>query len=323
MELQTRHIVDGLEIDLFADNVESVTKYVPRRMLGSEMIKDRLYEPAQGDVLYHYCDSAAFRGIISSRSVWATAFYALNDPAERKWGFNAFVESTRRLEGILTKEFTEVVTAIVTRAHLHSMLMVCSLSLHADSDNQWRRYADNGQGFAVGFSANALRMPAKPLRILYEPERQIREIMGNLCHMHKVERELGFRYNDQFQGHCIHLGLDLCAYKDPTFRKEKEVRYAHIAGLVSSGGAVYIIPLGARGPEGQRLSEPCKTLFRARDGVEVPYVALDWTDKGKVAPLASVILGPGYPASERDVEDFLAAERLSGARVLRSRARLT
>lgn len=152
------------------------------------MIKDRLYAPAPGEVLYHYCDDLGFRGIINSKTIWATAFYALNDPSERKWGVTAFVESARRLERIVSKDFMGQVAAIVNHAHLHSMLMVCSLSLHSDSKNQWQRYASRGKGFCIGFSANALRLPAKPLRILYDPEAQVQEICANLDHVHQVQK---------------------------------------------------------------------------------------------------------------------------------------
>jgi hypothetical protein len=160
------------------------------------MIQDRLYEPARDEVLYHYCDEPSFRGIIGSKSLWASAFYALNDPAERKWGYEVFAESCRRLKPVVDNEYLEIVTNIVNRAYSSSILMVCSFSLDPDSWNQWQRYAASGQGFAIGFSAKALRMPAKPLRILYDPELQIDELTGNLCHIYEHQRKLGFPYED-------------------------------------------------------------------------------------------------------------------------------
>jgi Protein of unknown function (DUF2971) len=193
------------------------------------MIADRLFRPNGEEVLYHYCDEASFRGIVSSRTLRASAFYALNDPAERKWGYRVLTDSCKRLRASVDGHFLNNVTGIVDRVYESSMLMVCSLSLHPDSENQWRRYAAARQGFSIGFSASSLRMPAKPLRILYNRARQIDELVGNLRHIYLYQKSLGFPYEAEFQQHCFQLRQDLCAYKDPAYRDEMEVRYAHVA----------------------------------------------------------------------------------------------
>jgi hypothetical protein len=163
-------------------------------------------------------------------------------------------------------------------------------------------------------------MPAKPFRILYDPELQVKELMGNLRHIYEHQRTLGFPYEDEFQAHCIHLGLDLCAYKDPAFQEEKEVRYAHMAGL-APGEKQQIIPLGARGPDGNRLSEPCETLYRTRGNVEVPYVALDWSDKGRVEPVTMVTVGPNNGESDESIRAYLDSRGLTATRLTRSTGR--
>jgi len=279
------------------------------------MILGRLYVPAKDEILYHYCDEPSFRGIIESRTIWASAFNALNDPLERKWGRAVFVESCRRLKAIVHNDYLDIVTDIVNQAYSTSILMVSSFSLHPDYRDQWQRYAASGQGFAVGFSANALRLPAKPLRILYDPELQIKELTGNLRHIYEHQRKLGFPYEEEFQAHCHYLALDLCAYKDPAFQEENEVRYAHVAGLVP--GEQLIIPLGARGPAGSRL-EPCQTLYRTRGNVEVPYVALDWSDKGRAEPVSIVTVGPNNRQSDKSVRAYLDSQGLTAARLTRS-----
>jgi hypothetical protein len=284
------------------------------------VIQDRLYVPERDEILYHYCDEPSFRGIIESGTIWASAFYALNDPAERTWGHEVFVESCRQLKAIVHNDYLEVVTDIVNLAYSSSILMVSSFSLHPDHWDQWQRYAASGHGFAIGFSANALRMPAKPLRILYDPELQIKELTGNLRHIYAHQQTLGFPYEDEFQDHCFHLGLDLCAYKDPAFQEEKEVRYAHMAGL-APGKKQRIIPLGARGQDGNRLSEPCATLYRTRGGVEVPYVALDWSNKGRVEPVTIVTIGSNNAESEDNIRAHLDSRGLTPTRLTRSTVR--
>jgi hypothetical protein len=50
------------------------------------MLLDRLYRPANNELIYHYCSSAAFVGIVNSRTMWLSAYDSLNDSTERGWG---------------------------------------------------------------------------------------------------------------------------------------------------------------------------------------------------------------------------------------------
>jgi hypothetical protein len=54
------------------------------------MILDRVYTPADGELIYHYCPPMAFLAIIKSRTVWSSAYYVLNDSTERMWGYSIF-----------------------------------------------------------------------------------------------------------------------------------------------------------------------------------------------------------------------------------------
>jgi hypothetical protein len=50
------------------------------------MIVDRLYIPPDGELIYDYCNPQAFLEIVRSRTIWLSAYYALNDSLERMWG---------------------------------------------------------------------------------------------------------------------------------------------------------------------------------------------------------------------------------------------
>jgi hypothetical protein len=93
-----------------------------------------------------------------------------------------------------------------------------------------------------------------------------------------------------------------------------------MAGLVP-GEKEQIIPLGARGRDGKRLSEPCEILHRTRGEVEVPYVALDWSDKGRVEPVTMVVVGPNNAENSVDVRAYLGTRGLAAARLTRSTVR--
>jgi Protein of unknown function (DUF2971) len=197
------------------------------------MILDRLYRPTEGELIYHYCAPQAFLEIVRTQTVWLSAYYALNDSLERMWGYSVFDKAIDQLKHEVDKKFVDIVRAMVTAAYARSLVLIGSYSLDPDVLGQWRAYADDGRGFAIGFSNNLMELPAKPLRVLYDEEAQTRELIGNIRHTYEYEKSIGFKFDDQFQGHWFNIGLDLCAYKHPGFKDEKEVRLAHVSGLGS------------------------------------------------------------------------------------------
>jgi hypothetical protein len=283
------------------------------------MILDRFYTPADDELIYHYCPAVAFLEIIKSRTVWSSAYYVLNDSTEREWGYSIFTRVADQLRGELGQAFIDSVSAIIHRAYSSSIVMISSFSLDPDVLSQWRAYADGGRGFAIGFSAKLMQMPAKKLRVLYDEERQLDEFVGNLRHTFGYEKSIGFRYDEEFQRHWQNVGLDLCAYKNPAFREEKEIRFAHVSGLVPEGKSWKIVSAGARDRDGKTLSSPVEVRFRTSDGILVPYVALDYSNQGKMSPIKEVILGPQNKNAESNIEILLNTLGIKDVSVRRSR----
>ncbi len=282
------------------------------------MILDRLYTPTENELIYHYCRAEAFLEIIKSRTIWQSAYYVLNDTMEREWGYLVFTRVAKQLQEAVGKEFIDRITPMIQTAYSYSVLMISCYSLDADVLSQWRAYGDDGRGFAIGFSPKLMEMPAKKLRVLYDEEAQIRELSGNLKHTYEYEKSIGFKFDDQFQTHWFNIGLDLCAYKNPAFKEEKEIRLAHVSGLASQGKSKKLIPLGARDQDGKRLSAPIEINFRIRDGTVIPYVALDYTNRGANSPIKEIILGPRNENSESNVDIVLNSIGMTDVRVRRS-----
>jgi hypothetical protein len=284
------------------------------------MIQDRLYKPAKDELIYHYCGKDAFTPIIQSRTMWHTAFSALNDATERKWGLNQFQDVADKLRNVCGAEFIDKITEMVRLAQDYSVAMISSYSLNGDLLSQWRAYADDGRGFSIGFSTQQLEMPAKPLRVLYNRAAQRKELTNNIKHVFDVERGFGFKYDLNFQQHWFRFGLDLCAYKHPAFSEEREIRRVHITALALDEDERHVIPLGAIDGNGEVRSGPIPVHYRVRYGVQIPYVVLDITDGGRNAPIKEIVLGPKNPDSEANVEAFLTDAGWTSVKVGRSNA---
>jgi Protein of unknown function (DUF2971) len=279
------------------------------------MLLDRLYKASNNELIYHYCRAESFVEILMSQTMWHTAYHVLNDSMEREWGYLVFKKALQRLPSEIDSSFGERIDEIIKIAYRHSLVMLACYSLDADVLGQWRAYGDNGRGFALGFLPSRMLMPAKKLRVLYEEESQIQELVGNLKHTYDYEKSIGFKFDGEFQKHWGNVGLDLCAYKNPSFREEREIRLAHVSFLTPEGG---VVPLGARDPSGRLRATPAEVKFRIRDGLVVPYMALDYTDGGENSPVKEVVLGPRNENEESNVRLFLNTLGLKDVSVRRS-----
>lgn len=283
------------------------------------MIKDRWYKPSNDELIYHYTPPESFLEIITSRTIWLSASYTLNDVSERSWGHLIFEKAAKTVEQETGSEFVAEIMGPVIAGYLHSMLMVACFSLDADVLSQWRAYAEDGRGFAIGFSPKVMKTPAKPLRVLYDEHAQMQELIGNLKNIYGIEKSFGFKYGHQFRKHMFNVGLDLCAYKNPAFREEKEIRLAHVCGMIPDGNSKKIIALGASDSDGNTLSEPLKTHYRMSKGVLVPYVILDYSNNDAVAPIKEIVLGPRNENDETNIEIFLNTLGVTNVPVKRSK----
>lgn len=281
------------------------------------MILDRWYKPDGDELIYHYCRSEPFVEIVRTRSIWLSASYTMNDATERSWGYSVFQKAAKAIEQETGPEFVAQIASPVIAGDKYSTLMIACFSLDADVLSQWRAYGEDGRGFAIGFSPKLIEAPAKQLRVLYDEDAQIQELTGNLRHIYQVEKAQGFRYGEEFQSHMFQLGLDLCAFKNPAFREEKEIRLAHACGMDRDNKTV--VPAGARDQSGERLSDPLQLHFRVVRGVVVPYVIVDYSNSGAASPIREIVLGPRNENAELNIEVFLDTLCVPNVSVRRSK----
>jgi hypothetical protein len=59
---------------------------------------------------------------------------------------------------------------------------------------------------------------------------------------------------------------------------------------------------------------------RVRNGVQVPYVALDMTNGGKNSPIKQIVLGPKNPDEEAKIAMFMTSMGWNNVKIRRSDA---
>lgn len=118
---------------------------------------DALPPPA---TIYHYTNDRGLRGILETGRLWCSDIFSLNDPSELRHGFSHLVKllTERSKRGppetqMFAGDFTKFLNDGLDRSAFYFVL---SFSSNGDDLGQWRAYADNGRGYALGFDGVAL-----------------------------------------------------------------------------------------------------------------------------------------------------------------------
>lgn len=102
------------------------------------------------DILYHYCSTQAFYSIIENRSIWLSSMKQSTDYMEGK-----LVSLTiKRLAEKSNVDSTITDTLYITVNSIEEILDGMAFCLSEDGDllSQWRGYASDATGVAIGFS---------------------------------------------------------------------------------------------------------------------------------------------------------------------------
>src|SRR5687768_12796503 len=137
------------------------------------MLVSRVYKPADDAILYHYCDAAAFQAICTSRNMRFSDLFSLNDWLEIHWGYSIWEAAATQLLDKVGRPFLDEIDKIIHTSGMCGLPVASCYSLDGDVLSQWRAYADDGRGYAIGFKAkDLLKLPVRPLKVLYNRDEQ-------------------------------------------------------------------------------------------------------------------------------------------------------
>lgn len=115
------------------------------------------YQPVP--LVYHYTNGAGLRGILESGRIWLTDVFSMNDPSELRHGLSraqAILSQMAASGPAESKIFAKDFAALDKGVERAAQTFICSFSETGDDLGQWRAYADNGRGYALGFDTQAL-----------------------------------------------------------------------------------------------------------------------------------------------------------------------
>ena len=167
--------------------------------------------------IYHYCSSESFLRIITGNSLRLCNISHTNDYLEAKYLAHWIIRVT---------ESPEIFNNLRQALEQTSAFISCFSDKH-DSLGQWRAYAGNGTGFAIGFDTNKINIEKR----LPEPCDKVPGVMPIIYsddEMHRVAEAIKSFYLSQNNCDKKSLYHDLVRLsflcKNPTFKEENELR---------------------------------------------------------------------------------------------------
>jgi hypothetical protein len=205
------------------------------------------------DLIYHYTNDVGLRGILETGQLWLTDIFNLNDPSELSHGFSHAVNilNSKAEQGppesqVFAKNFSAFYqNGMRGTAHY----FVCSFSTDGDDLGQWRAYADNGCGYALGFDAKSLesvftRENGAPIpsnctfhikyedAVLEEIHRRMIESMFNLISLPRGKNLDSTTINSYMKELSVLLSVHVLRaalfFKHAAYRNEMEFRFLQL-----------------------------------------------------------------------------------------------
>jgi hypothetical protein len=274
-------------------------------------------------IVYHYTNDVGLKGILETGQLWLTDIFSLNDPSELTHGFSVAINaltskvaSDSRVSQIFTKNFAAFAEqgAIQKTAHF----FMCSFSSCGDDLGQWRAYADNGRGYAIGFDAKALEDGFTKKDGIPIPNNSTFHIAYNDARLSGVQSQIVERMRNLIllpAGRCLensaikvymaelqmlltlHILHTILFFKHEAYANEREFRFLQI----------------------YKADEPPTVKVKARRYSLVKYREFDWRSIAPAA-LKRIVVGPSadYGAASQFAKDSLGLFHFNNVEVARS-----
>ena len=270
------------------------------------------FEPSNHPTIYHYCSTSTFLSIIDRRCLWLSDLNTMNDYGEMHWSYDMFIAAVNMVIDVIGEDFIQEVDKIVSESQTRILPMLCAFSTDGDVLSQWRAYAEDGAGLAIGFrSKMILDLSARTEAIEYSREKQIEHFRSWLIATHDLYRRMPEieRATLLFK-ECASMSTDMAFFKNPAFAEEKEVRTLRAIVVGQDTNGWHLRDEGGSGDRISRKKLPIK--FRAaRNGGLVSYIELPLSGLGNEL-IPEVVIGPKSPNNGREISMALNAAGFKG-----------
>lgn len=209
------------------------------------------------NIIFHYCSVNTFLNIIMSKSLRLSDIEKSNDSMEKKLVTDTIIELLgtelrKHTDPIIRNSISKTQRLMIEVNDVHSY--VCCFSEEADSLSQWRGYADEASGVAVGIDRSKVdfELPRyKFIKVSYDRK----EMEDNCrCIINKaIEKTMPLFHlknaNNLFSNLQELLRDIYLKYKNNAFKNENEWRIVVNGGIMTQTYDDRLFVIGLNSPE--------------------------------------------------------------------------
>ena len=253
--------------------------------------------PQDVPILYHYTSVASALAILGSGRIWLTSSTGMNDHAEGGWVPAALIDGMTGRPDLPASEVFQALWQLAIAPYARAYL-IC-FSEDGDLLSQWRGYAHDGKGIAIGFDVNGGRFPvvAGPPHTNAGPDlgltiSKVRYLDDMSPITDALERAItGGSNSAEFFQSQLFLAQERWRTKNPAFREEREWRIINLPWEFDGdvGGGITTI------------SEVGERLFREAGDRIVSYYEVAFSEEA----VAKIVLGPQCRVDEDELDMLL------------------
>ncbi|GGD36233.1 hypothetical protein GCM10012288_07800 [Malaciobacter pacificus] len=267
-----------------------------------------------GKIIYHYCNVESFRAIIQNKTLWLSSVYNLNDYKEIHWIKEKVL---KKIEKNTTKNSFDKYSAFekIYNQKLPNVY-IASFSQGNDLLSQWRAYANDGHGVAIGFNTDYFkenRLITTSV-VLYDESKQ-EELIDNILEpINLLDDNIDVK-STKFINICETVINDInnlsAKSKNELFKEEQEVRLIHSPTIIDN-------PINRQFVFKDNISQ---MKFRAVCGNLIPYFELKFEKMiTKTPAIVEIIKGPKNRFIDQEIKIFLSINGFYDVKIKKSKS---
>ncbi|AOR58829.1 DUF2971 domain-containing protein [Pectobacterium parmentieri] len=270
-------------------------------------------------IIYHYCSPEAFISIAKNKKLWLSATNNMNDSAEGVW----LIETLKKVLSINVNSINRSSRDYIYN-HLflnNNIKFISCFSKENDLLSQWRAYAQDGEGVAIGFDEDKFELSSGFASNHPDPKESIK--INDVLYLNNVELEAAIIQILRKHGIILSDGKDEISsemlvklsaelsflstiVKNVSFKEEKEKRITYSTLVMGNGednSTVILYPFG-------------EMHYRISGSFLTSYFEFGFKNDA----IVETIRGPKNKFSQYDIETFMGLNGLGLARAHRSTA---
>ena len=281
-------------------------------------------------IVYHYCSLEVFKSIIENECLWLCDVQKSNDSQERIHfekimlkQIELYIESDKEKHYLdIVQILQSIKDAILSPLSSRKPIYSCSFSYNGDQLSQWRGYADDGYGVAIGFDSTVFQenLPKENFNaVVYDYDKAeqkcidiVKQAINTYSDWEKaINREVSI---DVLKNYILYpMVLNAVFFKSPFFHEENECRLVTADPASDDNECIscfqtedysfsFVLPaITPNDDQKFQLSE--KKFHISKHGLS-GYHELSFSNI-KNDLIKSITLGPKCSATKQEIREFL------------------